>query len=206
MSDEIDKNQCADEHLELTDIPESRYGRRVLFALRRVIRAIDIYSRKLVSEHQITGPQLVCLNSIVETGPITATDLAYQVHLSASTVVRIVDKLESRGLVQRQRQLDDRRRVHVTATVAGHELSAKAPYSDKHPLRKALRQLPTEQQDTIASLLENLVDLMDAQALSTSPVIEVGSICATPPNAPAELELDRCSLASSNPHSTTEGS
>ena len=60
---------------KLADIPESRFGRRILHALRRIIRSVDIYSRKLVTEHQITGPQLICLNSIVELGPITATDL-----------------------------------------------------------------------------------------------------------------------------------
>jgi len=158
------------------DIPESRFGRRILHALRRIIRSVDIYSRKLVAEHQVTGPQLVCLNTIVELGPITATDLAHQVHLSASTVVRILDRLESKGLVQRQRQADDRRRIHVTATIAGHELSAKAPYSDQHPLRNALKQLPTEKQESVTELLEQLVSLMDASALSASPILEVGSI------------------------------
>jgi DNA-binding MarR family transcriptional regulator len=137
---------------------------------------VDLYSRKLVADHQITGPQLVCLNSIVELGPITATDLSYQVHLSASTVVRILDRLESKGLIQRQRQEDDRRRVHVTATISGHELSAKAPYSDRHPLRNALKQLPVEEQEIVTNLLEQLVGLMDAHGLSASPVLEVGSI------------------------------
>jgi DNA-binding MarR family transcriptional regulator len=158
------------------DIPESRYGRRILNALRRIIRSVDLYSRKLVAEYQITGPQLVCLNSIVELGPITATDLAYHVHLSPSTVVRILDRLESKGLIQRQRQKDDRRFVLVTATIAGHELSAKAPYSGRHPLRYALQQLPFEKQEIVTDLLENLVNLMDAHELSTSPVLEVGSL------------------------------
>jgi DNA-binding MarR family transcriptional regulator len=161
---------------DVGDIPESRYGRRILNALRRIIRSVDLYSRKLVSEYQITGPQLVCLNSIVELGPITATDLAYHVHLSTSTVVRILDRLESKGLIQRQRQKDDRRFVLVTATIAGHELSAKAPYSDRHPLRFALKQLPSEKQEVVTDLLENLVSLMDAHELSTSPVLEVGSL------------------------------
>jgi len=165
---------CEEE--KTTDQPESRFGRRILHALRRIIRSVDIYSRKLVAEHQITGPQLICLNSIVELGPVTATDLAYQVHLSASTVVRILDRLEDKGLILRQRQEDDRRRVHVTATITGHELSARAPYSDKHPLRNALKQLPVKEQEIVTDLLEQLVSLMDARELSASPVLEVGSI------------------------------
>jgi DNA-binding MarR family transcriptional regulator len=159
-----------------SDIPDSRHGRRILHAVRRIIRSVDLYSRKLVVEHQVTGPQLVCLNTIVELGPITATDLAHQVHLSASTVVRILDRLEGKGLILRERQKDDRRRVHVTATIDGHELSAKAPYSDHHPLRAALKQLPREDQEKVTSLLEQLVSLMDATSLSAAPVLEVGSL------------------------------
>ena len=158
------------------DVPDSRYGRRILHAVRRIIRGVDLYSRKLAVEHEVTGPQLVCLNTIVELGPITATDLAHQVHLSASTVVRILDRLEQKGLILRERQQDDRRRVHVTATIAGHELSAKAPYSEQHPLRHALKKLPLEDQDRVTDLLERLVSLMDAASLSAAPVLEVGSI------------------------------
>jgi DNA-binding MarR family transcriptional regulator len=161
------------------DLPESRFGRRILHALRRIIRSVDLYSRKLVAEHHVTGPQLVCLNTVVELGPITATDLAYQVQLSTSTVVRILDRLEDKRLILRQRQEDDRRRVHVTATIAGHELSAKAPYSDRHPLRDALKRLPTAEQEAVTHLLEQLVNLMDARELSASPVLEVGSIQKT---------------------------
>jgi DNA-binding MarR family transcriptional regulator len=159
--------------------PDSRYGRRILHAVRRIIRSADLYSRKLAVEHEVTGPQLVCLNTIVELGPITATDLAHQVHLSASTVVRILDRLENKGLILRERQKDDRRRVHLTATITGHELSAKAPYSEQHPLRAALKQLPLQEQDAVTSLLEQLVELMDAASLSAAPVLEVGSIQGT---------------------------
>ena len=158
------------------DLPDSRYGRRILHAVRRIIRAVDLYSRKLAVEHEVTGPQLVCLNAIVELGPITATDLAHQVHLSASTVVRILDRLENKDLIIRERQKDDRRRVHLTATIAGHELSAKAPYSEQHPLRTALKQLPMQEQESVTILLEQLVGLMDAASLSAAPVLEVGSI------------------------------
>jgi DNA-binding MarR family transcriptional regulator len=167
--------------------PDSIHGRRILAALRRMIRAVDIYSRRLVSEHRITGPQLVCLNAIVELEPITATDLAHEVQLSVSTVVRILDKLEAKGMVMRERQSADRRRVLVSATGQGSELSAKAPYSARHPLRQALQHLPPSEQEAITQLLERLVDLMDAQQLSAAPLLEVGSL-SNPEQAADALE------------------
>jgi DNA-binding MarR family transcriptional regulator len=159
-------------------------GRRVLSALRRVIRAVDIYSRQLVSEYQITGPQLVCLNAVLEKGPVTATDLAHDVQLSASTVVRILDRLEQKQLIRRDRQLNDRRRVHVTVTAMGRELSLKAPYSAKHPLRRALQRLPREDQETVTRLLETIVGAMDAEDLSAAPIVEIGGVPLSQPGAP----------------------
>jgi DNA-binding MarR family transcriptional regulator len=177
---EIPANKERAETLDgLSDTVQTHLGRRILFALRRIIRAIDIYSTKLIAKYQITGSQLACLNLVVEKGPITATDLAGYLHLSTSTVVRLLDRLEGRDLIKRQRQEDDRRRVHVTATIAGHELSAEAPYSESHPLRRALKQLPRDQQAVVTTLLEQLVILMDAQELSAAPVLEVGSLRTT---------------------------
>ncbi|HET9679389.1 MAG TPA: hypothetical protein VFP95_02375, partial [Gammaproteobacteria bacterium] len=35
------------------------YDERILRALRRIIRAVDLYSRQLSHRHTLTGPQLV---------------------------------------------------------------------------------------------------------------------------------------------------
>ncbi|MFO7653056.1 MAG: MarR family transcriptional regulator [Candidatus Krumholzibacteriia bacterium] len=148
---------------------DSDRGRRILHALRRIIREVDLYSRKLVILHEITGPQLVCLNTAVEHGPVSVTELASRVQLSKSTVVRILDRLEARDLVTRSRVAGDRRRVLVTATPAGLELSARAPYSEQHPLRAALRRLAPERQEQVAALVEELVGLMDTRDSGQPP-------------------------------------
>jgi hypothetical protein len=48
------------------------YDRRILNAIRQMIRAADIDSRKLAAEHEITAPQLLSLMAIVELGQATA--------------------------------------------------------------------------------------------------------------------------------------
>lgn len=155
--------------------------RRVLVAMRRMIRAVDLYSRRLVSQHQITGPQLLCLNELAESQGLTVTELAGRVHLSPSTVVRILDRLAERGLVHRERATDDRRRVIATATDQGRQFSLLTPYSDQHPLRQALRQLPAGDRDRLADLLDALVEIMAAPPLSDAPVPPLDTLLASEP-------------------------
>jgi DNA-binding MarR family transcriptional regulator len=152
------------------------FGLRALYALRRIIRAVDIDSRKLVSEHKITGPQLLCLMKVVENEKITATEIGKSIHLSSSTVVGILDRLEKKGLVTRERDIKDRRVVGIIATDAGRALVMKVPYPLRHPLHNALGELSAKDQEAVISLLERLVEIMDAQDLAKGPVVVSSAI------------------------------
>lgn len=157
----------------------ARYDLRILRSLRRIVRSIELYSKQLESTNQITAPQLICLLAIVEHGPLTATAISREVHLSASTVVGILDRLEEKGLVARTRALDDRRVVQVTATTRGIELARRAPSPLQQTLANALNALPELEQATIALSLERVVTLMEAQRLDAAPIL------ATEPINPA---------------------
>ena len=43
------------------------YQEDILRSLRRIMRAVDLYSRRLVTDHGLSGPQLLCLRQPVET-------------------------------------------------------------------------------------------------------------------------------------------
>ncbi len=159
-----------------TRVPEKSYELRVLQSLRRIIRAVEIHSRKLAHNHRITGPQLTCLLALLEGGPLLTTRLAQKVYLSPSTVVGIVDRLEEKGLVARERSPKDRRQVLVSITVAGEQLAANAPSPLQDKLSEALKNLPELEQISITLALEKVVDLMEAGRIDASPVLETGPI------------------------------
>ena len=69
----------------------------------------NLDSRQLAAKHQITAPQLVSLMAIVEMEPTTAIEVARRVYLGASTMVGVTDRLEAKGLIQRERDSKDRR-------------------------------------------------------------------------------------------------
>jgi len=162
------------------EIPANRYDLRVLRSLRAIIRSVDLYSRELAASNQITAPQLVCLLHAVHHGPVTATSIGRAVHLSASTVVGILDRLEEKGLVERHRSEEDRRQVQVRATTAGMDLARQAPSPLQQTLAKALNGLPELEQATIALALERVVTLMEAPPLDYAPILTTGPITTDP--------------------------
>ena len=159
-----------------TPIPKKSYDLRIFQALRRIIRAIDIHSHKLATQYKITGPQLSCLLALDEEGTLTSANLAKKVHLSPSTVVGIVDRLEEKKLATRKRASQDRRQVHISITSTGKELLASSPSLLEDSLSTALGALPETEQVAMTMAVEKLVNLLEAQDIGAAPVLETGSL------------------------------
>ena len=145
-----------------------KYGFRVLKSLRRIIRAVDIHSRKLLSEFKITSPQMICLYMLRTRDEMTQSELAKEVDLGPSTITGIVDRLEAKGYVVRTRSAADRRRIMLQLTDSGRELVESAPSLLQDQLTASLMSLPELEQATIALSLERIVELMNAEHLDAS--------------------------------------
>lgn len=162
---------------------------RVFRAIRKMVRAIELHSRRLSTDFGVTSPQLVCLVTLAEDGPLSNSALAARVYLSPSTVVGILDRLEEKSLVRRERSTADRRVVRLSATEQGRSLVADAPSLLQKRLADAMRVLPLVEQKSIADALERVVALMGADAVEASPFLEAGPLDrapdADPPAAPA---------------------
>src|SRR5690606_7739492 len=169
--------------------PDHQYDLRILRALRRITRAIALHSKQLAACSHITAPQLICLRTVVALGPLTATAISREIHVSPSTVVGILDRLEEKGLIRRERGREDRRIVFVTATEQGVALVENAPSPLQKALSDALNQLPELEQATITLALERIVELME----KPNPVAGVGGgsdasplLDVPPSDSPAE--------------------
>lgn len=152
----------------------------VLRSLRKVSRAIDLHSRRLVATVHLTGPQLVCLRQLQQGAALTPSELARAVSLSNATITGILTRLEQRGLVTRARSEADRRRVLVALTEQGRALVAQAPSPLQERFVSALHGLPTANRTIIDVVLKQIVDMMDAGELDASPVLATGPILAEP--------------------------
>jgi len=151
----------------------------VLSALRRIIRAIDIHSRTLVQRFGLTGPQLVVLRELLDRDGCSAGQLARAVTLSQATVTGILDRLERKGMVTRQRSADDRRRVLVAATAEARRALASAPPLLQNHFTAAFERLPKWEQHQILASLQRIVALMEADEVEAGPILTTGPLDAS---------------------------
>lgn len=151
---------------------------RVIIALRRVIRAVDMHSRTLLESHGLTGPQALILKAL-QPGSLSAGELASRVSLSQGTVTDILNRLEQRQLIQRVRDTKDRRRVQVQTTAAGLALLAQSPPLLQERFAERFNNLQEWEQTQLLSSLQRIAAMMDAEDIDASPVLSSGSVRAS---------------------------
>ncbi|KZY37675.1 MULTISPECIES: MarR family winged helix-turn-helix transcriptional regulator [unclassified Oleiphilus] len=146
----------------------------VLVSLRRVIRATDLHSKHLAKTTGLTAPQILLLQTIRNKGEVSIGELAHDMSLSQATVTTILDRLEKREFVYRERSKEDKRKVHAYLTDAGLEVLKDAPTPLQDQFAKQFNDLQEWEQTMIISSLQRVAQMMDAQHIDASPVLDVG--------------------------------
>jgi len=149
---------------------------QLLVSLRQVIRAIDIHSKKLSKQSGLTGPQLMVMRKISQLDGPMAKQVAQEINLSPATITSIIDRLENRALVKRQRSQLDKRKVELYLSEAGELLLQDAPEPlQEHFIKRYQALKPWEQTQLLCSV-EHIALMMDAEELDAAPVLMVGQI------------------------------
>lgn len=155
---------------------QKNYSDDVLIALRKIIRAVDLHSRRLVQKHGVTGPQLVVLREISGTEDLSISRLAERVSLSHATVTNVLERLEKRGYVIRKRSDTDRRRVIVEITPAGAVLMESKPSLLQEKFINEFERLEDWEKTQILSSLQRVVSMMamEEETKDSSPILVSG--------------------------------
>ena len=145
-------------------------------ALRRITRAIDLYSSRLAQDHGLTAPQLVVLGELSRAEEITAGQLAKNVSLGNATVTGILDRLSKRGLIERRRAEQDKRRVLVKLTDLGVGTLENAPSLLQDRFVTEFEKLADWEQTLLLSSLQRVASMMEAKDLDAAPLLVSGEI------------------------------
>ncbi len=164
---------------------------KVLISLRRIIQAIDLHSRQLVMQHGITTPQLIILKQIEGKETTTVTQLAKRVSLKQATVTDILNRLERKGLIQRQKDTGDRRCVLVKETDAGKKLLEAAPSPLQDRFLEKFENLEDWQQNMILTSLQLLGTLMVDDEIPAAPILSTGVLTETIDNTLNISDIER---------------
>lgn len=135
----------------------------VIDNLRRAIQAINEFSKNAEKATELTGPQLWAIKIVASSAPIKVSELARQMYLHPATVVGILDRLESKGLVQRTRSTEDRRVVEIDLTQEGKAVVDLAPEVAQGLLVKGLEALPEETLSHVSEGMKHIVRILGAE-------------------------------------------
>jgi MarR family transcriptional regulator, organic hydroperoxide resistance regulator len=132
-------------------------------SLRRIFKSIQDYSQEVTQEFGITGPQLWALKTISADGSLSLGELSNKMYLHPSTVTGVVDRLEKKGYVVRDRGQEDRRVIEVKLTPKGKEVVKKSPNPVQGKMIYGLRKMKPGELKKIHDSVEKLVEIVEAK-------------------------------------------
>jgi DNA-binding MarR family transcriptional regulator len=147
----------------------------VLVSLRRIIRATDMHSKRMVKACGLSIPQVMVLRGIEELGDVTVRCLSDHVSLSQATVTTILNRLESRQLVERVRSQTDKRVVNARLTALGRGTLEGAPALLHEQFIERFDALEPWEQTQILSVLQRVASMMDAEHIDAAPMLDIVS-------------------------------
>jgi len=105
------------------DVGES-IGHQLFNLMMQMRREVE----KRMVQHGLTDAQWKPLWMLKIGRATTAIELAREMDIDAGAVTRMLDRLETKGLVERVRSEADRRVVHLRLTTAGEAVAKKIPF------------------------------------------------------------------------------
>ncbi len=141
-------------------------------AYRSIMDIISIIGEPMLVELwrslEITLTQFRCLR-LLYIRSMQAGDLAKNLSLSATSLTRVLERLENRQLVERSIDKEDRRRIWVSLTPQGRNmLDTIKPWHDS-PLARALDSLPQETLDQISEVATQIVEAVKVLPENKTP-------------------------------------
>ena len=146
----------------------SKYTKVIIYSIRRLMQAGELYTKELNKIYNISSAQLNCLLSLHENGPLPPSQISRIMMVNSSTITGIIDRLEQKGLVKRMRISTDRRIITVDLTKNGKVLAENAPPPIQHKLFDGLSRLPEKDIKKIAESLLKLTDMLNVQDLEVT--------------------------------------
>ncbi|MEV4338510.1 MarR family transcriptional regulator [Streptomyces sp. NPDC049590] len=110
----------------MTDTEWLRLDRQICFSLHAASRAFNGVYRALLKDLGLTYPQYLVMLVLWEQGDLPVKKLGERLRLDSGTLSPLVKRLETAGLVRRERSAEDERSVLVQLTAEGDALRERA--------------------------------------------------------------------------------
>jgi DNA-binding MarR family transcriptional regulator len=133
-------------------------SQRILDSIRRLVRMLRVTDRQAQAELGVSGAQLFVLTELGKKGALSLNDLASRTLTDQSSVSMVITRLVEAGLVTRDRDDRDARRLVLNLTRAGRALLQKAPPVAQERLLAVFDRLTDAERKQFADTFEEIVD------------------------------------------------
>ncbi|MDE0856152.1 MAG: MarR family transcriptional regulator [Nevskia sp.] len=117
---------------------------------------LDALEPKL-AEHGLTFTQYAVLMSVRDRIALNAKEICVNLRHDSGALTRVLDQLEARGLLQRQRSAEDRRAIQLHLTEAGEAALRTVVPLVVERLNLALKDFTGAEVDELLRLLNKLI-------------------------------------------------
>jgi MarR family 2-MHQ and catechol resistance regulon transcriptional repressor len=139
--------------------PGSAAERLALSTYLKLTRASERLWNRLapgLQREDLTPSQFGVLEALHHLGPMHQRDLGERILKSSGNMTLVIDNLETRGLVRRERSTEDRRFIQVHLTPDGERLIRRVFPGHAAAITRELTVLTQEEQRTLGNLCRKL--------------------------------------------------
>ena len=129
---------------------------KLWIVLARAFRAVEAHAAADVARHDLTLTEFGILEALHHTGPLLLGDLQRRILVSSGGITYLVNRLVTRGLVERRPCEDDRRARYAALTPAGAALVLRIFPQHAEAIRVAMAGLDAREQRLALALLRRL--------------------------------------------------
>jgi DNA-binding MarR family transcriptional regulator len=126
--------------------------------LWELVHALAVRSKRMARTMGVTGPQRLVIRVVGQSPDVTAKQISDTLGLHPSTLTGVLARLGRQGLIQRQVDRADRRRVRFRLTAAGRKIDRERKGTVEAAVRRAMGRADRAMIDQTAALLALVVD------------------------------------------------
>jgi MarR family transcriptional regulator for hemolysin len=128
----------------------------LILLITRTTVQIREATRRVLAGYGLQRPQNLVLDALVERDGLTPGEIAARLEVSGPTAVKMAQRMEANGLVERRRDDPDGRLVRVYLTERGREIQEPIQREIDRIAEKALAGLGPRRRETLTRSLETV--------------------------------------------------
>lgn len=147
-------------------------AKRILDAIRRLVRSLRIYDREAQSRYGLSAAQMFILHALDTPDALSLNELAARTMTDQSSASVVVQRLVEAGYVSRTPRKTDRRHVDLRLTQRGRTAIRNAPPPAQEKILGAVGRMSAADRKRFAELMEEFVGALGVRERKATMLFE----------------------------------